>query len=76
MKKGNVSHFLKLYKLRLEMQENGITNPPSEIKEFTKLLVEKLSKLSMEDNIKFVNNKIVDSNNNLIAEIPYYDNIE
>ena len=35
----DVEHFLDIYKTRMEMQEEGITNPPQRIKDFTKKLL-------------------------------------
>ena len=35
MKNLNVEHFLNIYSVRKEMQEQGITDPSKKIKEFT-----------------------------------------
>ena len=47
----DVEHFLDIYKTRMEMQEEGITNPPQRIKDFTKKLVEKLSLMPLDEEI-------------------------
>ena len=49
MNKLNVKHFLGIYKVRLQMQKEGITNPTPEIKELTQTIVDKLSKLPADE---------------------------
>ena len=66
---------LGIMSLRLEMQEDGITNPSSHIKEVTKTLVEKLSKIDANEkiNIKILNDEhsqyIRIKNGEILAEI-------
>lgn len=49
MEKLDVKHFLHIYQIRMRMQEEGVTNPSSEIKKFTRDLVEKLRKLPLDE---------------------------
>ncbi len=70
MKKLDVKHFLGIYQIRQRMQEDGVTNPSSEIKDFTREFVEKLSKLPLDEEIKVENHSFFDSKGNLIATIP------
>lgn len=49
----NVEHFLNIYTIRKEMQDEGITNPSKKTKEFTKKFVEKLSKMPMDEEMIF-----------------------
>ncbi len=65
-----IKHFYKIYKTRLEMQEAGITNPPENIKEFTKSIVETLSKLPMEEIVDYINRTLVDSKGYVIVKFP------
>jgi len=66
---------LGIMSLRLEMQEDGTTNPSSHIKEVTKTLVEKLSKIDANEkiNIKILNDTnsqyIRIKNGEILAEI-------
>lgn len=66
----NVEHFLNIYTIRKEMQDEGITNPSKKIKEFTKNFVEKLSKMPMDEEIIIEDNSFFDSKRNLIIKIP------
>lgn len=68
MHKVTVEHLLEVYRTRLEMQEEGITNPLDYIKIFTRQLVEKLSQLPQEDLIEFRDNKLIDTKENVIAD--------
>lgn len=68
MHKVTAKHLLEVYKTRLEMQEQGITNPLDYIKIFTRQLVEKLSQLQQEELIEFRNNKLIDTKENVIAD--------
>lgn len=68
MHKVTAKHLLEVYKTRLEMQEQGITNPLDYIKIFTRQLVEKLSQLPQEEHIEFRNNKLIDTKENVIAD--------
>ena len=63
-----VKHYLEVYKTRLEMQEQGITNPLDYIKIFTRQLVKKLSELPQEELIEFRDNKLIDNKENVIAD--------
>lgn len=68
MHKVTLKHYLEVYKTRLEMQQQGITNPPEHVKNFTKKIVEKLSQLSQEEIVEFIDMKLVDSNGYIIAD--------
>ena len=52
------------------MQEDGITNPTQEIKELTKTIVDKLSKLPLDEEITLDNNIMSDTRGNIIVEFP------
>ncbi len=65
-----VSHYLGIYQTRKGMQDDGITNPSDEIREFTTEFVEKLSKLPLDDEIIIEGYSFFDMNKNLIAKIP------
>jgi hypothetical protein len=52
------------------MQDEGITNPPEEIKEFTRKFVEKLEGLPLKEKIILRDYSFYDSNGNLIVTIP------
>ena len=45
---NTAGNLLRIYKIRLGMQSDGITNPPDDIKKLTKELVEQLSRLPPE----------------------------
>ena len=66
----NVKHYLGIYKLRMKMQDKGITNPSIEIKLLTKTIVEKLSQLPLTEKIKLENGKMTDSRGNVIVVFP------
>lgn len=66
----NVKHYLGVYKIRMEMQDSGITNPTDEMKKLTKTIVEKLSLLPLDENIKLEDGKMIDSKGNIIITIP------
>lgn len=70
MAKLDVEHYLDIYKLRQEMQEEGITNPSEEIKKFTRDFVEKLSKMPLNEEIILDKNSFFDSQKRLIIEFP------
>ena len=70
MKKLDVEHFLNIYTLRMKMQESGVTNPPEAGKKFTRELVEKLSKLPMDEEIKIIDRTFVNSHGEVILKIP------
>lgn len=68
MHKVTAKPLLEVYKTRLEMQQQGITNPSDHVKIFTKKIVEKLSQLPQEELIEFIDMKLVDSSGNMIAD--------
>lgn len=70
MAKLDVKHFFDIYKMRKEMQDEGITNPSPEIKRFTKDFVEKLSRLPLNDEIILKDNSFFDSHDCLIIRKP------
>lgn len=70
MSKLDVKHFLGIYQIRLRMQEDGITNPTQEIKELTKTIVDKLSKLPLDEEITLDNHIMRDTRGNIIVEFP------
>ena len=70
MGKHDVRHFLYIYSARKEMQEKGITNPPENIKKFTREFVEKLLKYSLDEEIVLNDSSFYDSKGNLIMKIP------
>ena len=66
----DVEHYLNIYKLRLKMSEDGTTNPSDEIKELTRTIVDKLSKLPLHEEITLDDNKMKDVRGNIIVEFP------
>ena len=66
----NVQHVLSIYQSRLKMQEDGITNPTKEIKDLTRTIVEKLSKMPQDEKLIFGDDMIKDLNGNVIAIFP------
>jgi hypothetical protein len=66
----DVKHYLGIYKLRMKMQKDGVTNPSLEIKELTKTIVEKLSVLPLDEKIELENFKMIDSKGNIIVKFP------
>jgi hypothetical protein len=68
--KLNVEHYLNLYNIRKKMQEEGITNPSEDIKYFTRMFVEKLERLQLDEEIVLKNSSFFDSKGNLIMKIP------
>jgi hypothetical protein len=73
MKKLNVQHFLEIYKIRLSMQKDGITNPSQEIKDFTQEIVDKLSELPLDEEIEILGRSLLDSSGNTIVTFPNSD---
>ena len=71
MKNLDVAHYLKIYKIRKRLQEDGVTNPPPEIKKFVNDFVETLSKMNSSEEIYIENHSFFDSKGNLITKIPY-----
>lgn len=66
----NVKHFLDLYKLRLKMQLEGVTNPTQEIKDHTKHIVEKLSELPLDEEVVFKDLALFRKSGELIVKFP------
>ena len=66
----DVKHYLGIYKIRMQMQDEGITNPSDEIKLLTKTIVEKLSQLPLTEKIELENGKMTDSKGNVIVVFP------
>lgn len=73
MKKLDVRHYLDIYTMRKEMQEEGIINPSEEIKKFTKEFVEKLQNMPLDDEIILKDSSFLDSLGDLIMKIPIKD---
>jgi len=78
MSELDVKHFLGIYQLRLKMQEEGITNPSPEYKGITRLIVDKLSKLPLDEKIILENPSkgnmtMKDSKGNIIVTFPRFD---
>ncbi len=71
-----VEHYLRIYSLRSEMQEEGTTNPSQEIKDFTKDIVQKLSVLNPEEEVILRDRKFFDTKGNLIASIPKSEDLD
>ena len=67
----DVRHYLRIYQIRLESQEQGVTNPPQEIKNLTRTIVDKLSKLPLDEKIFLDDHKMEDSKGNVIVEFPF-----
>jgi hypothetical protein len=70
MGKLDVRHYLDIYTIRKEMQEEGITNPSEEIKKFTKDFVEKLQNMPLDVEIILKDSSFLDSFGSLIMKIP------
>ncbi len=67
----NVQQFLRIYETKLKMQEDGITNPKQEIKNFTRLIVEKLTKLPPNEILVLDDGYILkDTKGNIIVKFP------
>lgn len=64
----DVEHFLNIYRIRLRMFEEGITNPTDEGKIIIRTIVEKLSKMSLDEKILLVEGKMFDSKGTLIVD--------
>ncbi|WP_299768566.1 hypothetical protein [uncultured Dokdonia sp.] len=71
MGKLDVAHFLGIYTIRKGMQEEGVTNPSDEVKQFTRDFVDTLSKMPLDEEIKIMNHSFLDSKGNIIAELPF-----
>ncbi len=70
MTKLDVKHFLHLYLTRKRMQDEGITNPNLEVKQFTRDFVEKLSNMDLNEEVVIKEQGFYDSKGNLIAKLP------
>ena len=70
MSELNVEHFLAIYQVRLRMQKDGTTNPTQEIKELTQTIVDKLSRLPLDEEITLDNYIMKDAKGNVIVELP------
>lgn len=65
-----VEHYLDIYIMRKEMQEEGITNPSEYIKKFTRELVEVLEKMPLDEEIILEENGFYDNKGNLLITFP------
>lgn len=70
MKNLDVRHYLDIYSVRKEMQEEGITNPSEQIKKFTIDFVEKLLGLPLDEDVILKDGYFFDSKGNLIMKTP------
>jgi len=52
------------------MQENVVTNPPAEIRELTRRIVDKLSRMSPDEIIVLDDDRMMDAHGNIIAIFP------
>lgn len=67
--KLTVKHYLDIYQTRLSMQEAGITDPQSKIKELTLEVVSALSVLPLDAEIRRTGNSFFDAKGNLIFKL-------
>ena len=65
-----VQHVLNIYRTRLKMQEDGITNPAQEYKDITRTIVEKFSKMLPDEKIIWDDYIMKDSKGNAIVIFP------
>ena len=65
----NAQHYLEVYRSRKEMQDQGISNPPAEIKVLTQQIIKALSKLPPDEKIIISNGKFLDSQGKFIARL-------
>jgi len=63
-------HVLNIYRTRLKMLEDGITNPAQEFKDIARTIIEKLSKMSPDEKIIWDNHMMKDSKGNFIVKFP------
>ncbi len=68
--KLDVKHYLDIYIMRKEMQDEGITNPSEKIKIFTKNFIEILQNMPLDEEIILKDSAFLDSTGNLIIKIP------
>lgn len=64
----DAEHYLNIYKIRLRMLEEGVSNPTVEGQKIIKTIVDKLSKLPLNEKIILEEGKMKDSNGNVIVE--------
>ncbi len=69
-KKLDVEHYLGIYKLRLRMNEEDTNNPSNEAIELFREIVDKLSKMPLDEPIILDKLKMKDSKGNIIVEFP------
>ena len=69
MKKLDVRHYLDIYQVRKEMQEEGITKPSEDYIKFTNDLVEKLEKMPLDKEIVLKENGFYDVDGNLQSKL-------
>ena len=70
MKNFDVKHYLDIYTVRKEMQEEGITNPSEQIKKITRDFVNKLHSFPLDEEVILKDSSFFDSKGNLIMKIP------
>lgn len=70
MKNLDIRHYLDIYTVRKEMQEEGITNPSEQIQKFTRDFVEKLKGFPLDEEVILKDSSFFDSKGNLIMKIP------
>jgi hypothetical protein len=66
----SVGHVLAIYQTRMRMQQEGVTNPTQEIKDLTRTIVEKLSKMPQDEKLIFDDHMMKDSKGNVIVKFP------
>lgn len=71
MGKFDVRHYLDIYQMRKEMQEQGITKPSEDYIKFANDLVEKLQKMPLDKKIVLKDNGFYDIDDNLIMKFPF-----
>lgn len=64
----DVAHYLKVYQTRLKMQEEGITDPSPEVKEWTRVFVQKLKSLPRNEPLIIDGKYFLRENGDIIAE--------
>lgn len=70
MARLDVKHFLGIYRIRLGMQEKGITTPSWVFKKWTREFVEKLSKMPLDEEMSIYGHSFLDSQGNIVATLP------
>ncbi|MFK6999709.1 hypothetical protein V3Q90_02225 [Flavobacterium oreochromis] len=64
----DVAHYLGIYQIRLRMLEEGVTKPTPEGEIIIRTIVEKLSKMPLDEKIILSDKKMFDSKGNLIVD--------